>query len=42
MITDLEINCGYINPGSEELLGRVLEENKIRDKVNIAQSFHIT
>lgn len=29
-------DTAYVYPGSEELLGRVLEENKIRDKVNIA------
>ena len=29
-------DTAYLYPGSEELLGRVLEENKIRDKVNIA------
>ncbi len=29
-------DTAYIYPGSEELLGRVLEENKIRDKVYIA------
>ncbi len=29
-------DTAYVYSGSEELLGRVLEENKIRDKVNIA------
>ena len=29
-------DTAYIYPGSEELLGKVLEENKLRDKVNIA------
>ena len=29
-------DTAYIYPGSEELLGRVLEENKLRDKVYIA------
>lgn len=29
-------DTAYIYPGSEELLGRVLDENKCRDKVNIA------
>ena len=29
-------DTAYVYPGSEELLGRVLDENKIRDKVNIA------
>ncbi len=29
-------DTAYIYPGSEELLGRVLEENKLRDKVFIA------
>ena len=29
-------DTAYIYPGSEELLGRVLEENNCRDKVNIA------
>ena len=29
-------DTAYVYPGSEELQGRVLEENKIRDKVYIA------
>ena len=29
-------DTAYIYPGSEELLGRVLDEHKIRDKVYIA------
>lgn len=29
-------DTAYLYPGSEEVLGRVLEENKLRDKINIA------